>query len=213
MNRSSKNLTEAQTRLLAKGLKFCPSSLIEPDYRESVFRLKRTIRIRYHFSYDANILGKPPPFKKKSTWMPPPAPAHVESYLSSLLSKIKEIQSRPTVNNLSKAERLSLKELALDHSLVIKKADKGSCLVIEDRLDYIKDGETHLADANIYQEIPHDYTESIVVSINKIVRTAHGKGHLSHQMKDYLIKEPTEVRTQQLYFLKKYTKTQCQFVP
>ena len=47
--------------------------------------------------------------------------------------------------NLSKEEWDAIRSLADDRNIVIKRADKGSCVVIWDRNDYIKEAESNLA--------------------------------------------------------------------
>ena len=93
-----------------------------------------------------------------------------------------------------------------DDTLVIKKADKGSCLVVEDKTQYIADGLDHLADKNIYKPITGDPTASLTVAINKYVASIESKGHIDRNMKAYLLNDPDKVHTQQLYFLKKIHK-------
>ena len=44
-------------------------------------------------------------------------------------------------SNLSKKEWQMVRSLANDRNVVIKKADKGSCVVIWDHLDYIIEAE------------------------------------------------------------------------
>lgn len=66
--------------------------------------------------------------------------------------------------NLTPLGRKALNKLAKDPNLVIKSADKGSGIVIEDREKYIKDGEEHLADETIYQSDP---TPQLSRAINK----------------------------------------------
>ena len=47
-----------------------------------------------------------------------------------------------------------------DRSIVIKKADKGSCVVVWDREDYIAEAEKQLGDKNVYKDI--DLKEKIL---------------------------------------------------
>ena len=44
-------------------------------------------------------------------------------------------------SNISKEEWQAMRALANDRSIVIKKADKGSCVVVWDRIDYIAEAE------------------------------------------------------------------------
>ena len=55
-------------------------------------------------------------------------------------------------------------------SITIKTADKGSCVVVRDRNDYIVVAEKQLGDINIYQDVNFSYKilRSLVDKINKI---------------------------------------------
>ena len=46
-----------------------------------------------------------------------------------------------------------MRTLADDRTIVIKKADKGSCVAVWDRNDYIKEAEKQLNDANVYKDV------------------------------------------------------------
>ena len=56
-------------------------------------------------------------------------------------------------SNVSKEEWLVIRSLAEDRSIVIKKADKGSCVVVWDKLGYLSEAEKQLGDKNIYKEV------------------------------------------------------------
>ena len=53
--------------------------------------------------------------------------------------------------NLTKEERSAKRNLAQNKDIVIKKADKGSAVVIQNRTDYIKEGLRQLTDRNFYR--------------------------------------------------------------
>ena len=46
-----------------------------------------------------------------------------------------------------------MRALADDRSIVIKKADKGSTVVVWDCNDYILDAEKQFSDANVYKDV------------------------------------------------------------
>ena len=46
-----------------------------------------------------------------------------------------------------------MRALADDRSIVIKKADKGSTVVVWERNDYILETEKQLSDANVYKDV------------------------------------------------------------
>ena len=51
--------------------------------------------------------------------------------------------------NLTKNKHTLLNKLKKDPSMVIRGADKGSCVVVENTPDYIKNGLEHLADTSV----------------------------------------------------------------
>ena len=54
---------------------------------------------------------------------------------------------------MSKEEWEALRGLADDKSIVIKQADKGSCVVVWCRDDYIKEANKQLEDKTVYKDI------------------------------------------------------------
>lgn len=206
LNLSSHNLTAPQKRVLNKGLNFVLNENTLPDYEEARTKLTRQLRLQHFFRDTDNIhIKQKTPFKKKSTWNPPPADTETENYLEHMPSKFNAMEQRPLRPNLNKAERAAMKELTRAE-IIIKKADKGSCLVVENRSDYINDGLSHLSDSSIYQPIDSDPTKELTKAINTYVSQIHRKGYISNNMKDYLVNDPETIRTQQLYFLKKVHK-------
>ena len=56
-------------------------------------------------------------------------------------------------SNFCKEEWQAMRALDNDRSIVIKKADKGSCVVVWDRNDCIAEAEKRLSDENIYKDV------------------------------------------------------------
>ena len=54
---------------------------------------------------------------------------------------------------MTKEEWDALKGLVDDRSIVIEKADKGSCVVVWCRDDYIKEAENQLKDSTVYKDV------------------------------------------------------------
>ena len=82
---------------------------------------------------------------------------NVEVFLSQIEQEIfKEVQSPLGYSNLSKEEWKAVRSLANDRNTVIKKADKGSCVVIWDRSDYIMEAEKQLNDKAVYKDVNFD---------------------------------------------------------
>ena len=205
-NLSTKTLTPAQNRILTLGLKFVPSQISsKPATLEAVTTFERSNTLKFRFRNHPSTVQHP--FKPKSTWQPPRASPEIEAYLQRVKTSINKISPSTVLPNLSKSEFKVLKELASDNTLVIKNADKGSGIVVEDRNNYIRDGLEHLADTNIYEEINSDPTQPLAEAINKYISSLYNKGIIDAITKDYLsFKENNMPRTQQLYFLKKIHK-------
>lgn len=111
-------------------------------------------------------------------------------------------------DNLTRLQRRALRELASDTSIVIKSADKGSGIVVEDREGYVRDGLAHLSDTRIYERVDSDPTGALAQAINVYVNTMHNRGIIDKITKDYLtFKSDKPPRTQQMYFLKKIHKS------
>ena len=63
--------------------------------------------------------------------------------------------------NLTKEERLAVKRLAEVRSTVIKSADKGFCVVVWDRTDYLIEVKKDLSESNTYKEVKFDGNELV----------------------------------------------------
>ena len=55
-------------------------------------------------------------------------------------------------SNFSEEGWQAMTALAIDRSIVIKKVDKRSCVVVWNRNDYIAEAEKQLSDVNIYKQ-------------------------------------------------------------
>ena len=80
-----------------------------------------------------------------------------------------EPEERTPKPNLSNKEMKTLQDLAKNKDIVIKKADKGSCIVVQDRSAYVSEGRAHLADTSTYKPLDSDPTASIAEGIGEVV--------------------------------------------
>ena len=71
--------------------------------------------------------------------------------------------------------------LAEDCNIVIKPADKGSCVVVWDKLDFLAKAENHLKDNNTYKNVKFEYDDLIklVEKSNKMFKQLHSKRNIS----------------------------------
>ena len=98
---------------------------------------------------------------RKSSWKALLGHLNLEVFLSQVKSKLfKEIKVSLKFSKFSQEEWRAVRSVAEDSSLVIKKADKGSCVVVWDRWDHIKEVEKQLRDSTVFEKI--NYNEKIL---------------------------------------------------
>ena len=107
--------------------------------------------------------------------MPPKAsnPKLEEDIEKTLAEETEENIPKP---NLLKEEMKILQELGKTRHLIIKKADKGSCIIVQDPSTYVAEGKTHLANTSTYRQLDVDTTTSIAKGIREIVDSMKESG-------------------------------------
>ena len=80
-----------------------------------------------------------------------------------------------------------MRTLADDRTIVIRKADKGSCVVVWNRNDYIKGAEKQLNDANVYKNVCFNakLLQELVGTSNKLFQNLKAKGKISDKQLKY----------------------------
>ena len=86
-------------------------------------------------------------------------------------------------SNFTKEEWAAIRSLADGRSIIIKKADKSSCVVVWDRNDYIVEAEKQLGDKNIYQDVnvSDRILRDLVDKSNKIFRSLKSQGKITEK--------------------------------
>jgi hypothetical protein len=97
-----------------------------------------------------------------------------------------------------------MKELKEEQSLIIKPADKGGCIVLMNKVDYIAEGNRQLQNLQHYRKLNHNPTEQYNKEINTIINQACQNNVINTKTKTHLItKFP---RTPNFYLLPKIHK-------
>ena len=109
-------------------------------------------------------------------------------------------------DNLSRKERIALRELMQNPHIIINKADKGSTIVVEDREDYIHNAMLHLNDPTVYKPLNNDISPTLKETIVEKLELLKTNGFLKQSWFEFC-KPPKQTRTSRLYFLKKVHKT------
>ena len=92
-------------------------------------------------------------------------------------------------SNLSKDKWKAIRSLAEDRSIVIKKADKGSCVVVWDRLDYLSEAEKQLGDKSIYKNVSFNdkILRDLAETSNELFLNLKTKGSISGKEMKYFV--------------------------
>ena len=107
------------------------------------------------------------------------------------------IQAKPPKSNMTKEELKALKELKKDKNIVFLKADKGKCIVVMNKDEYIKKMEEKLSDKTIYKMLDKDPTNQIKAEIVKVLTDMLNKQEIGEAYMKYLT--PTETQIPRLY--------------
>ena len=131
-NLSKKVLTEAEIKVLEKGLDYAPiqNKVNEPELRSDFEEFCRRMRLKWYFRNDPTPdFSEKPSFTPKSSWKPPTGHPNLEVFLSELEKQIfKIVDSKLGYSNFSKEEWQAMRALADDRSIVIKKLTKAQLL-------------------------------------------------------------------------------------
>ena len=170
-NLSNKVLSQTEISVLEKGLGFVPTSNMtnEADLRRDFNDFSRKMRCKWYFRDElSEEFSEIPAFRPKFTWKPPARDPCVELVLSIMEHELFSfLPGKPQSHSLTKEEWQALKNLKEDRSMVIKPADKGSCVVVWDREDYQAEGYKQLNDESIYVDIKHSTDKTLSDLIEK----------------------------------------------
>ena len=137
-----RQLTKSEISLLSKGLEFVPTPnrIDKAKLKQELAVFGRKLRFIRHFRNDERTFHRNKKFRPKSTFNPKNKDVIIETYLSSLEEKLRDIDiAKDKFNNLSKEERDVFYFLKNGNTIVIKGADRGSRVFVWDREDYLKD--------------------------------------------------------------------------
>ena len=99
--------------------------------------------------------------------------SQIENHIFENLVK----DSKSINSNMTKEEWDALKGLADDRSVIIKKADKGSCVVVWCRDEYIREAENQLRDNTVYKDV--NFKETMLSDLadksKKFLKSLHSR--------------------------------------
>ena len=141
----------------------------------------------------------------KSTWKQPRIHQSLEVFQRAfkdglLKSKVKTRGQQ----NLTKEQMIGLKELSSNPKIVIKKADKGSAVVVMNTTDNLSEGYRQLNDPKFYTKLHHDPTQEVAYRITSTLVKMHNKGLITENNLDHL--SPETCSKARFYMLPKIDK-------
>ena len=215
VNLSSRELTQAKMSLLSRGLSFCstPKEIDMFALRKDMFDYVRRLRLKEYYCGDAGVDGDfsdKPEFRKRCTWCSERnRDAVLETYVSLLERKLfSQDLSVRCQRNLSKEGQEALDNWRGYDDIIIKQADKGSAVVVMDRVRYVGEAMRQLNDKDVYIPLKKDPTEEMIEIINERVRRLHGDGYISDSTLQYLLIN-IDARAGRFYLLPKIDKKNC----
>ena len=212
-NLSRRLLTEIEIKILVKGLDyaFIQNKINETELKQDFEEFCRKMRLRWHFRNETTPeFSTTPALNPKSTWKLPNGSPSLEIFLIQIEKDLFEM-SKTTLGyyNFSKEESQPLRSLADDRNIVIKKAYKGSCVVVWDRNDYIAEAEKQLNNKSVYNNVifKEKILQDLAETNNNIFRSLRGKGKITErQLKYFTIAHKKATKLGKMYLLPKIHK-------
>lgn len=94
---------------------------------------------------------------------------------TDLIIMCKKEPGRSSHPNLTTGERFALNTLSKSTNIVIKLADKGDAIVVQDRDDYVREAMCLLSD-NTYRKLLKDPLPEFTIEANQLIDTALSQG-------------------------------------
>ena len=222
-NLSDIQLSNLEVGVLGKGLKYCPTPgrYDHGPLKESIDSFFRSVSHYLFFqnnefdnTCDTEDIQKPfehPDLKLPSTFNPQ-MPSNLEHIYHTFIDQVlAHNPSHKRRRNLKKSEYAALSSLGVNESIVIKKADKGSNIVIMNKSDYIREGLRQLMNQKFYRKLKLNPTDKCRKKAISLIEDMFSNHEISAKTMEYL-KEGGE-RTSQFYMLPKIHKRKVNEFP
>ena len=146
-----------------------------------------------------------PDFTPPSSFMLENSPYTIEAFVSvNELQLTRTATHSPVRQNITQEEHQALLDLQNNKSIVIRKADKGSAIVIQDIEDYRAEGCKQLSDDKYYRKVESDLTIEHSERVNAVLTHMLESGKILSKTFENLFND--KPRTSQFYLLPKVHK-------
>ena len=210
VNISNITLTPTDVIVLSRGLTFCPTPNIPliSDILDDVYAFTRKLRLKFHYRNEPQtdldpIIRK---FRLKSSRTPGPGEdLYLDSFIKIVRNSARSLPIwKETTHNITPEENNSLINLTKNPEITIKKADKGSAVVVMDTKRYIAEAMRQLTDENFYVEVDRDLTTEFAEDTVELATKMFNNEEIPESVYKYLI--GADFKTPQFYLLPKIHK-------
>ena len=145
-NLINKVLSDTDIRILEKELNFAPIQNNEPELRRDFKEFCQSILLKWQFrNKPTPEFSDQPAFSPTSSWNSSTGHPNTEVLLSQNEHEPFQIPYKClTYSNFSKEKWQAIRSMVEYKSIVIKKTDKGLCVVVWNRLDYLSELKNNL---------------------------------------------------------------------
>ena len=203
VNLSTYKLTTAEENLLNRGLNFIPTPSREhPSHILQDFLLyDRKLRLKYFFmdKEKEHIPKEDKTFKPTTGWTPPATQdrsMYFDNYRKFTHQELmQELSKSPkyTRFNLTKKEREAIKSLSQNHDIIIKPADKGGAIVIQDKQKYIEECLRQLNNKEHYKRLYYNPTTEYNNKILTTLKQGIAEEQITEEEALYLFKDNSRI--------------------
>ena len=151
----------------------------------------RRMHLKWHFREEPGRFSKTPAFRPKSTCVPPKGHLCLEVFLSQVKAELFKMSSPIRYSNLPKDEWDAIRSLVHDRNIVIKRADKDSCVVIWERDNYLLEAKKQLKDKKIYRNVEYNVNiiRDLAVACNEMFSGLKRRDFITEKQLKYFIYE------------------------
>ena len=202
-------MTTDQVNLLSRGLKFVPTPITNetalrkqllPDFKD----FSRRMRLQYLYHGKDNNIH---PFYVNSNWEPPVQQSvALESYLEEIKMRLEQTPITKPKHNLPLNERKAITKLKNYSEINVKKADKGTTIVIMNKRDKTQKGQILLDDRNNYTPLEEPMLEAISQKVKQITEELYQGNYIDEMTVKWLSQTPNPPRVPVFYTLTKIHK-------
>ena len=150
---------------------------------------------------------------KNEKWTPPNNHHTISTYVEAVKKDIeqsKRVPPKKIRSNLSKDEKVAVKDLSKRDNIIINNADKGGAVVIMDVIDYIREAKRQLNEPRDYKVLAKDPTTTNNDLINQTIDRFTKEQLINDNIANGLKNPSPEHRS--FTYLQKFTKKGTQVV-